>query len=155
MAVLLTILLQFCAKTIDYAKLVGGMIKVEFFRMALRAKAAVVYLARYTAARVAFWAAIVLLFETCVTALAAYVARPVSSFLLRQLLPETGWAQALYYMVWDSGVSLSTAWSAVLVYWSNVFLVRRAINTLASALTYRIMIYNGQNQMNLGLLSGR
>lgn len=150
------LLLSLFQHSLSYAKFVLGLSKVALLRIALAARAAVVYITQYVTLRAAFFAAIFLAFQAFVAALAFLVVTPLSSNLLHILLPDgSEWAQGLYYLAWEEGLCLSTAWSLVLVYWANVFAVHRVIELLAQALTYRIMVWDGEHDISLGMLGGR
>lgn len=154
-AVLLSILSFLGRHALSAAKMLGIQIKTIFARLLLKAKTAAAIIFALTSARVAVYAAIVVAFEAGLTGLAFLVLSPLSASLLRVLLPNSSWAEGLFYMTWDEGICLSFVWSLTIVYWGNVFAVRRVIDIFSHALTYRIMVHGNYRGISLGLLAGR
>lgn len=153
---LLSVLLGIGRESLNFAKFVVGLTKVALLRVALSARAALVYVTQYLSWRGVFLATSFALFEAAIASLAFLVATPLTSQLLRYLLPDNEpFAQGIYYIAWEEGIKLSLVWSLTLVYWANVFVVRRALNLLASALSYRMIIWDGQNTIFKGLMGGR
>lgn len=154
--VLLSILGAIAKESLSFAKFLLGLAKVALLRVALSLKFAIVYITHYCSSKLAFLAAIFLAFEVAVASLSFFVITPISSSLISTLLPDGNeWAQAIYYLAWESGLSFSLLWSLLLVYWANVFAAHRVLDILAQALSYRVMIWDGERQISMGLLSGR
>lgn len=154
MTAILTLLLSLLRQTASTARDIYVQLRVWLFRLGWRAKSIVFYLARIAALRYAFLVAVFAACEGALTALSQYLIVPLTSDLLRAILPDTGYCQGIYRAVWDTGLSLSVLWGHTITFLSSAWATARLVDLLADALTYRSMIYRDNRWVNQRLTGG-
>lgn len=154
MTAIITLLLALLRQSASLARDVLVQLRVWLVRLAWRAKSIIYYLARIAALRYAFLVAVFAAGEGALVALSQYLIVPLTSDLLRAILPDTGYCQGIYRAVWDTGLSLSVLWGHTITYLSSAWATARLVDLLADALAYRAIAYRDNKALNSRLMGG-
>lgn len=108
---------------------VATWVKTEALRLARAARALVVWVGSHVAARAALVVAMVAAFEVFAGAITTFALEPLASGVLSRLIPPGSAGDGIVWMLWDTGLSLRSAFSAFVLYVANYTLVWKLFAT--------------------------